>query len=688
MVTRRALALAAAVCLLGCAAPENKRDPNLPVIRDPKLADLKSIKGRLLWPCSIPGADGALDGLPIPGMEVACYRLGNNLERFGPVFTDAEGRFTIEDCAIFEGERFSLVAVYDQRRWAVVASKLTEIGQRGGGRMSDLDRSESLRVVDTPRGISGRYDALTYSLEKDRAVPARRLVWNPKSGKAEAVSVEPVGILGDATLSELRIEVLPILERDKTNWSDGDKPSTGFGDDRPRPELELCLDKLPPDLKSVIEKGPGLRRMLEETFLLAPEIRSWTEGALARTGPRLCDLRSLADWAPINSKGSPSAAELKSERFPIFQGRAPDRSALKGKRIILSPGHGFYLKPGQDSSDPASWASPRTFISREANPLLRVKGIIEGDLSVDICRRLAYLLEANGAEVLALREIKDLTREGVDHPADAQFKEWDPGADPKLPRLWEQSAKYYLGRDHPEWLAGAPGLLARDEAPAPHPSDGAWDDNRRSVRCRVEAFRALAAGSLDAFVSVHTNAGGQGLAQTLRRGTTALYLDVAPDAERCEPKPGGGWRPKENANRGGERLSRLMVEEVAAAAGTEALPLLPLSKLGRGIAVLRDTYPHFFEVPADNGRNKTALFRRVARLPDGVEAGDKTAGLIGADDKGWFRQPFPKAVPASLIEAAFHNHRDDAALLQHGWFRQRIALGIFEGLARSFKEDA
>ena len=126
-------------------------------------------------------------------------------------------------------------------------------------------------------------------------------------------------------------------------------------------------------------------------------------------------------------------------------------------QVFRSAGH-IGAPPAGASAAPAdkptSWRSARTFMSREVLPGLLSRGILEDDLTVQLCRELTWMLEVCGAKVVTLREVRDLGKEGV-RRAGAGFEAWPKGADGQLPRLWEQTATYAIGAEHPDWLGSA-----------------------------------------------------------------------------------------------------------------------------------------------------------------------------------------------------------------------------------------
>ena len=128
-----------------------------------------------------------------------------------------------------------------------------------------------------------------------------------------------------------------------------------------------------------------------------------------------------------------------------------------------------------------------------------------------------------------------------------------------------------------------------------------------------------------------------------------------------------------------------MMSRLKVAATASRAPLIPLSKHGRGIAVLRDTAPYFYEVPKPNARNRTALFRRSLTAPAGGEPEPLAGRDVTDRSAGWYRQPFPRRIPVVLVEAGFHDHALDGPLLDRGWYRRHLARAMLNALEDRFK---
>ncbi|MBL9202099.1 MAG: N-acetylmuramoyl-L-alanine amidase [Opitutaceae bacterium] len=147
------------------------------------------------------------------------------------------------------------------------------------------------------------------------------------------------------------------------------------------------------------------------------------------------------------------------------RGPAPARAALNGRRIALSPGHGYYLNAA------GRYVLQRSFFS----------GIVEDAVNHDFVTLIAAQLAGWGADVRPLRQ---LDREAGD-------------GESGFPR-WQEAARYHakaLGAAESVW--NEPGFTHLDQ----------------DIRCRPLFANALGAELL---VSIHNNGGGG-------TGTETLY---------------------------------------------------------------------------------------------------------------------------------------------------------------------
>ena len=161
------------------------------------------------------------------------------------------------------------------------------------------------------------------------------------------------------------------------------------------------------------------------------------------------------------------AAALISAPRPPFPPRAaadPAPLPLAGRRLAISPGHGYYFTGTR-------WALQRPFLT----------GIVEDFVNHDFVSQLNALLLETGADV---RPTRNLDRTAG--PGESGFP------------LWQEAARYHvkaLGADPSVW------------------NEPGFDHLDQDIRCRPRYANAIAA---DLLVSIHNNAGGG-------TGTETLY---------------------------------------------------------------------------------------------------------------------------------------------------------------------
>lgn len=143
---------------------------------------------------------------------------------------------------------------------------------------------------------------------------------------------------------------------------------------------------------------------------------------------------------------------------------APARAALNGRRIALSPGHGYYLNG-------ARYVLQRSFFT----------GIVEDFVNHDFVTLVAAQLAGWGADVRPLRQLDRNSGDG----------------ETGFPR-WQEAARYHvkaLGADTSVW------------------NEAGFDHLDQDIRCRPRFANAIGAELL---VSIHNNGGGG-------TGTETLY---------------------------------------------------------------------------------------------------------------------------------------------------------------------
>lgn len=175
----------------------------------------------------------------------------------------------------------------------------------------------------------------------------------------------------------------------------------------------------------------------------------------------LIDGVPLQNYLPADS--APRTPSIVRQVAPTFQ--VPGAHALAGRRIAISPGHGYYLING------TSYVLQRPYLS----------GIVEDFINHDIITHLNTLLVAEGADVRPTRNLDRTAGLG-----ESGF--------PK----WQEAARYHvkaLGADPSVW------------------NESGFTHLDQDIRCRPRYANSVAA---DLLVSVHNNAGGG-------TGTETLY---------------------------------------------------------------------------------------------------------------------------------------------------------------------
>ena len=216
--------------------------------------------------------------------------------------------------------------------------------------------------------------------------------------------------------------------------------------------------------RDVLELGPGSVRF-EEFFarvhraagdavradLTAFEIQTEIEGV------------PLDRWFPPAARAGLPPVARQLPPFPPSDGPSPQ--PLAGRRIAISPGHGYYLLSG------TNYVLQRSYFS----------GIVEDFVNHDIVTILNTLLVATGADVRPARNL-DRTA-GVGETG--------------FPK-WQEAARYHvkaLGADASVW------------------NESGFTHLEQDIRCRPRYANAVGA---DLLVSVHNNGGGG-------TGTETLY---------------------------------------------------------------------------------------------------------------------------------------------------------------------
>lgn len=178
------------------------------------------------------------------------------------------------------------------------------------------------------------------------------------------------------------------------------------------------------------------------------------------------EIHTLIAGVPLHQLLGPADPSPVAQLMaPPLAGSTPARQALVGRRVALSPGHGYYLNAS------SRWVLQRDFFS----------GIVEDFVNHDFISQVERLLVGGGADV---RPTRNLDR-------NAGFGE---SGFPK----WQEAARY-----HAKALGAADSVW----------NEAGLDHLSQDIRCRPLYANAVGAELL---VSIHNNGGGG-------TGTETLY---------------------------------------------------------------------------------------------------------------------------------------------------------------------
>lgn len=178
------------------------------------------------------------------------------------------------------------------------------------------------------------------------------------------------------------------------------------------------------------------------------------------TGAAQAEPHDVADVATPTLTGS----EMPENRL-LSSAASTSNNALQGKRIVISPGHGFYHNGSG-------------FVQQRGMH----NGIIEDDITIEFAILLRDYLRAAGAEVLVAREWNK--NSGVVYP-NTSIPMWRMGA-----------ARYLHYRGYPTSVYRSSGWQNANEL---------WSDiNARPLFANYETNYK----KVDVFISLHTNGGG------------------------------------------------------------------------------------------------------------------------------------------------------------------------------------
>ena len=514
---------------------------------------------------------------------------------------------------------------------------------------------EAIKVVDWPLATGGTEQRVvrpqrdTKSAFETGGAAGERVTFDPTTRIAEGLRLQslplvPLHETRDLQSDHARTARTPIEEALDTDFPRGHVGDARWALDtgRIREAIDLPVGAWDGAWNAGDVAGSRARRiceLLEKTFVLSPGIPSAHIARVEDVRWRF-DAITLADSALISIPAGAAATAvvanrtLAAEWVPVLAPFSPRLLALAaGRHMLLAPGHGFY-----DANPPSVALGRLAIAARLVQPAHR--------------RR---------------RERGLHVRRGRSHRAAAGHDGHERARDPRLHRpgrraSGEQRLQPVAEPRLPAALAAEPDLLARrrrqpggDRHRAREPRrqpqrqghHGA-PEPRRAARRRGEPDRPDARGAHEC----RRRARGE-LALPRRRD-----LHRQPDrvqhhgAELCDPA--ARWA-------GGARAPPVTRRALTARAERAATPA---NRSGNGD--LQGTFDHWEQ----NIGGSTSVWPRVRQAP--------------APAAGWNHRTFPRTIPVSLVEVAFHDHADDSALLVRAWFRRRageaMALTVDEQL--------
>lgn len=531
--------------------------------------------------------------------------------------------------------RHSVSAERHDRRVVVSTDLLT------GGVQTVLD---VVKVVDTaPSG------AATPVLRLLRAQPR-----NP--GGIDAVAPVDVDLLPvDATarrVAGLTVEVLPLVP--VFELAERRSPSVVTT----RTAWETALDReydrgrLTDAVRWVLDArrapaawdDPATCGLLERTLLTHPSLDpvdlhdpAW--------GWWRADAVSAADHASVDQQAEAVFANrrLRAEHVPILSGAVPRLLGLFERRHLhVSPGHGVFAVPAVGrayQTDRGEWVGYSATIEDQGG---------EGENAAGIAAAIRHVAASNGVRVTVSRET-DPTVPGLEQLAGGAFASVNPlvAADHDHPRLWQQSAYYWLAAVY-DLNPGPLGALVRGHA--------AGDTYSAGINRRVTLFEHQASDPdhpLDVFVAAHTNGGAHDL-----RGYLTLYLDIRPTAASPAPNAGVGYL---EANQQGLAFAQRIVAELAAETEFANGGARSYFMNNNPVRELALTTTHY-RTPTPNDVGPVQVVRSRAASP----------GLQHIV----FPTPGGRTIPVGYGEFGFHSNTDDAAALAQGWFRRTLGIAV------------
>jgi hypothetical protein len=391
--------------------------------------------------------------------------------------------------------------------------------------------------------------------------------------------------------------------------------------------------------------------LLDATKLNNPDWRWWRADAV-----------SAADFARINLGAAQTFASrtLLEEFVPVLVPPVPRLLALfENRHAHISPGHGVYCDPPEQV---AGAYRVRTFRGDWAgndsvHPTVVENWGGEDENVAAMAMHLRRITDANGLSTLISRESLNPTLLGIVQDLGV-FDTVDPVLHPDYPRLWQQSAYYWIGA---VWDAAPVGAtIVRGHATTSAAADSV---NAAAVNARMTLLRrdvGLAARPVDAFLPIHTNAASKKNGELIpaRRGLDVMYLDIRPAPG--PPDPGGPGYVE--ANTLGQDAARRLATGIASEVQIPGTGAVTYWSVNGNITIeLADTAHHWH---------------------DGQGARNQRSAVAGA---GLVEVTFPPGapkpdVPIGFVELGFHSNPEEAACLAQEWFRHAGAVGMAGGL--------
>ena len=406
--------------------------------------------------------------------------------------------------------------------------------------------------------------------------------------------------------------------------------------------------------------------LLEKTFLVSPQIPSrsvhtntvtavhWRFDAITLADSALISIPAPSNPAnPAETQARVENRSLNTPWVPVFHSVTPRLPGLSaGGHLYLAPGHGFFAHPPQ-STNLNQLVSCRQGWNNHAG-----EDHNNGYIGIEVSR----IARRQGMTVSSVREDQDLTRPGLEHPAQDTFT---PSGNRDYLRLWQQNPVYYIGQLEARQIADGTLALANASVlgtalaglgAAGGGCNGAITKNNHGVTARSNYARRLANGAnpIDIYLAIHSNAGGG-------RGVSTFWLDVATNAGPGAPEANALGRDFATKLRN-ELMNRCHL--VRRGGGNQGV--VSLTQLGRGIADLQNSFNHF----TNNTGGSSSTWPRSQVNPG-----------------GWQHKPFPREIPVSLVEVGFHDHDVDSSLLSRAWFRRLAGEALSMAVEAQLREN-